>query len=249
MEVVFNDHSINCQFTEESFKNYIKNDILPIMKLLSEYDIDILKSYSTYSLDITNDKKLHDFMIMKGDPIIDRFKSKLSELAYKEPYWNNNIQTKDNVEYRCGIDIIPNCITEAYERCGLLFSFIQDNYDCRYIEILCDEQVNTVRNFCVYEALKAHLSDLGYILSWNKNSFYVNSIGYKFEIRFNEGHHNVAHFHLSNANEDASISIPDVDILAGKLSKKQKVESWALQNMDKIIDLWNMCHPENIVCV
>ena len=57
----------------------------------------------------------------------------------------------------------------------------------------------------------------------------------------------MAHFHLSNADESASLTIPDADIHKGELKNERKAVSWSLQNMDRIVELWNKYHPENPV--
>ena len=247
MEVLLNDKSIAMQFTEDTFMEYIKNEVLPIMKLLNDNNVTFLKEYSTYACLITSDKTVYDFITCKGNPIIDRFKDHLVQLTSVAPFWNDNPKTKTNVQYECAIEDIPNCITETYERSGMLFSLINGGYDDSYIELKCNEEKNGIRNFCKLIELKNHFAEIGYITLWNSNSFNVDSIGYKFEIRFREDNHNMPHFHLSNANESASISIPDADIIAGGLQKSQKAISWSIRNMENIVELWNQYHPEKIV--
>lgn len=247
MEVLLNDKSIAKQFTEDTFMGYIKNEVLPIMKLLNDNEITLLKEYSTYGRMITNEKTVYDFIICKGNPIIDRFKDHLVQLTSVAPFWNDDIKTKVDVQYKCTIKDIPNCITETHEREGMLFSLINGGYDDSYINLTCNEEKNSIRNFCKLIELKHHFAEIGFITLWNSNSFNVDCIGYKFEIRFREDNHSMPHFHLSNANESASISIPDADILAGYLQKSQKAISWSIRNMENIVALWNQYHPEKIV--
>lgn len=247
MEVLLNDKSIDMQFTEDTFMEYIKDEVLPIMKLLNDKDVILLKEYSTYACMITNEKTVHDLINCKGNPIIDRFKDHLVQLTSVAPFWNDDIKTKTNVQYVCDIKEIPNCITETYERSGTLFSLINGGYNDSYINLTCNGAKKSIRNFCKLNELKKHFAETGLITLWNSNSFNVDSIGYKFEIRFREDNHNMPHFHLSNANESASISIPDADIIAGGLQKSQKAISWSLRNMENIVALWNQYHPEKIV--
>lgn len=247
MEVLLNDKSIARKFTEDTFMEYMKNEVLRIMKFLNDKDVTLLKAYSTYACLITNEKTVYDFITCKGNPIIDRFKVHLVQLTSVEPFWNDNPKTKMNVKYECDIKDIPNCITETYERSGILFSLINGGYDDSYIELKCNEEKNSVRNFCNLTELEKYFDKIGHITLWNSNSFNVDSIGYKFEIRFREDNHNMPHFHLSNANESAWLSIPDADIIAGGLQKSQKAISWSIENMENIVKLWNQCHPEKIV--
>lgn len=246
MEAILNDASILGQFTEDSFVEYMRSEIVPMMKMLSEQNICLLKSYQTYGKMITEKQSLNDFIHKAGNPIIDRFKEYLVSLA-REPYWEDHPETDDGKMYICDIPDVPNCITEAYEREGMLFSFARGGYDGKELMISCDGEEVSVANFSTVEILKNCLIELGFIESWDRNSFYVRGLGYKFEIRFNEGHHNLAHFHLSNADESISLSIPDADILEGELKNVKKAVSWSLQNMDRIVELWNKHHPEKPV--
>ncbi len=222
MDILLNDNSIRGQFTDEAFLNYMRTEILPILKQLEEINAQLLKEYATYNKKVTREKTLLDFIHERGNPIIDKWKIYLVQLSATEPYWNDNIKTKENKEYMCDIATIPNCITEAYERGGMLFSFLEGGYSQEYADIKCDNEEKRVRNFITFQGLNSHLSDLGLIISWKSNSFYVSSIGYKFEIRFNEEHHNKAHFHLSSPEEAISLSIPDADVLAGGVKKSTK---------------------------
>lgn len=95
-------------------------------------------------------------------------------------------------------------------------------------------------------------STLQGILLISQNLEYVcglNGLGYKFEIRFNEENHKMAHFHVSKADYSASVSIPDADIIVGNLSgyDEKRIVSWALGNMDKIVKMWNDIHIDKKV--
>ena len=247
MEVLLNDKSIRMQFTEDTFIEYIRAELLPIMKMLVENNAALLKEYSTYNCKVTRRKTAYEFVNIKGNPIIDRIKDHLVQLTCIAPFWNDSICTRTDVDYICDIEEVPNCITEAYERKGILLSFINGGFDKTDIDIKCAGESEKVRNFYDLKGLKQHLSDLGMITLWNNNSFNVDSIGYKFEIRFREDNHNMPHFHLTSNDEAASISIPDADIIAGELRNPQKAISWSLQNMKNITELWNQYHPEKAV--
>lgn len=247
MEVLLNEKSIRMQFTEDGFIEYIRNEILPVMKILSDNHMALLKDYSTYDRRVTRDKTMHDFIQRKGNPLIDRLKDHLVQLACVAPFWNDNIHTREAVKYICDIREIPNCITETLERGGILFSFKNGKYDKNCVDVVCDGEKKEVRNFFDFNGLKRHLVELGLLIQWNSNSFYVGSIGYKFEIRFREDNHNMPHFHLSRTNEAASLSIPDADIIVGELKDSRKAISWSLQNMGNIAELWNQYHPDKKV--
>lgn len=249
MDILLNDKSINGQFTEENFLVYIQSDVIPCLNLFEKNNCLVYKEYDTYNLKITPDMKFADFFYIQGDPIINKLKTFLVQLTHDEPFWNNDIRTKTDISYSSIIEEIPNCITEAFERSGMLFSFYHYGFNDKYIELLRNGTCEKVRNSNTYNNLKDHFNELGIIDLWDKNSFIIKKIGYKFIIHFNEENHNIPHFHVETVNYMASLSIPDVDILAGSLptDDKRKIESWALMNMDKIIELWNKIHPHKLI--
>lgn len=243
MEVLLNDESLNGQYTEEEFIEFCKGDLIPILKELEQQRATLLKSYMTFSRMITPEKDVNRIIGIRGNPFLDSMRSYLVQLN-REPFWDSNIRTDLSKEYTCEISNVPNCITEAYARSGMLLSLKDERFLEKWIDIICDENESPIRNITTYDSCRHHLAELGYIVIWSKNSFEVKSIGYKFEIRFDEGHHNKAHFHLSNADEELSISIPDADILRGETVNRRMLISWSLNNMKQIVELWNKIHPE-----
>ena len=201
MEVLLNDESLNGQYTEEEFIEFCKNDLLPILSELDQYGMTLLKAYSTYSKMITSSESVRSILQIRGNPVLDRMKCYLVQLT-KDPFWENSIKTDLTLKYEGCISDVPNCFTEAYARDGLLLSFSDERFLEKWLDIICDEKVSKIRNIGTYDSCCFHLSELGYIVIWEKNSFFIKDIGYKFEVRFNEGHHNIAHFHLSNADEE-----------------------------------------------
>lgn len=242
MAVVLNEESINSQFNRDSFSKYAKDEIVPILQRLESLDIALLKNYNVYSKKVTADATLADLLRIQGDPAIDLIRVYLAQMQ-RAPYWNDDIRTDGNTIYITPISEIPNCITEAYERNGMVFS-LDTSIGQRYYQISVNGKPANVPVFAIKKELEDHLVNLKVIVRWDSNSFQVEAIGYKFEVRFNEGHHNYAHFHLSNADEELSIKIPDADIIEGETLNKRKIQSWALNNMDHIVDLWNRYHPE-----
>lgn len=249
MDIVLNEKSIDGQFTEESFFEYMQDEVIPSLELINKNNCCIYKEYSTYSRKITADKDFASMLRVQGNPIINKLRIYLIQLCNDEPYWNDAIMTNNGIKYSCDIKETPNCITEAYERNGMVFSFHHDRFISTYLELWRDGIRCKVRNSYKQKILKEHLEELGIIEVWNKNSFYIGDTGYKFEIRFNEGHHNIAHFHVTNVNYSASISIPDGDVIVGKLpfDMEKRIVSWGLRNMSQIIELWNKEHPDKKV--
>ena len=247
MEIIANDKSFIGQFDEQKFILYCKNELIPIFKELNKQNVSILKSYSTYSRLVTQDISLEVLLRTKGNFFIDNIRHYLIQLT-REPFWEDNTKTDFAITYPFDENDIPNCITEAMARKATLFSFKQGGYDNRTIEVLCGKEKSFINNFSTFEQCQSILAELGMLIVWgDSNSFNVKSLGYKFEIRFNEGHHNIAHFHMSNADEEVVISIPDADVLEGRSKNVKKIISWALDNMQHIKKLWNKYHPEMLV--
>lgn len=249
MDIVLNEKSLDGQFTYENFCDYMKQEIIPCLRLLEENSCVIYKEYGTYSRKITSSSCFTDFLKINGDPIVSEFKIYLHKLLSSEPYWNDSILTYKDATYICSIKEIPNCITETYERKGILLSFTHKDFNEPFLELIKNGEECKVCNAHNLKILKEHLNYAGIIHVWDKNSFYISEIGYKFEIRFDEKNHKKPHFHVSNADYSISLSIPDADILAGVMPSdmKNKVLSWGLRNMQHIVELWNKIHPNNIL--
>ncbi len=249
MDIILNEKSLDGQFTYEMFCEYMKQEVIPSLKLLEEYDCSVYKEYSTYKRKITKQYSLADILKMQGDPVVNKFKVYLHKLSDSKPYWNDSAATCEDVQYVCTIGEIPNCITETCERDGILFSFLHSAYGEMYLELLRNGRKCSVRNADKLAALKEHLSQAGIMQIWDKNSFYISDIGCKFEIRFNEKNHKVPHFHISDADYSISLSIPDMDVLAGELSSgmENKVRAWGLRNIQHIVELWNKIHSDHMV--
>lgn len=249
MDVLFNDYSVCGQFTDDVFEEYMREDVLPIMEQLKESGAVLLKEYETYAKYITKEKKFIDYIHERGNPIWDKFRICLLALSSEKPFWNDDMKTRSEKEYICEVQNIPNCFTEAYERNGILMSFRNSCFDQECILIRCDGKESGIHNFSTIESLKKLLKELGLLVSWEKNSFFVPELRCKFEIRFQEDNHNKPYFHLTDTAgvQAVSLSIPDADVLAGSLSNISKAISWSLQNMRLIMELWNRIHPEKRV--
>ena len=245
MEIIINDESLVGQYNETEIIDYCANELIPILDDIEKIDGSILKAYDTYQKYITPVSRVNDliYKYQRMDPIVDRLKMYLIQLT-KDPFWNDNINTDCEKVYTTPIISVPNCITEAYERKGLLFSFDNAVFARPTVKIKCDGHDCLVRNFYTHKELVAHLTDLNLINTWGKNSFVVPGLGYLFEVRFREDNHKQAHFHMSKAGYSISLSIPDCDVLAGSSPDKSKIVSWAFANMKNIVNLWNTIHPE-----
>lgn len=249
MDIILNEKSIDGQFTKRDFVSYMGDEIIPCMKKMEETGCTLFKSYDTYKRMVTENISLGGILREWYIPEIIAFKRYLVQLYQDEPFWNTSIQTKNDVEYKSVLDELPNCITEAYERNGAVFSFMHHGFLERVFELQCNGKTAQVKNFYDEDSLSDILHNLGFIDVWNRNSFYILDGKYKFEIRYREDNHNAAHFHISCGGYGISLSIPDADTLAGELpgGNERKVVAWALRNMDKIRELWNRIHPERKV--
>lgn len=249
MDIILNEKSIDGQFTKENFMLYMCDEIIPCMKKMEETGCTLFKAYNTYERMVTEHTSLGEMIGEWHVPEIVAFKRYLVQLYRDEPFWNASVQTKNDVEYISVLDELPNCITEAYERNGAVFSFRHQRFVARVFELLCNGKAVQVNNFYDKASLSDLLHNLGFSDFWDRNSFYILDGKYKFEIRYRENNHNVAHFHISYGEYGISLSIPDADKLAGKLpmGDEGKAVAWALRNMDEIIKLWNRVHPERKV--
>ena len=71
----------------------------------------------------------------------------------------------------------------------------------------------------------------------------------KFEVRSNEGHHNVAHFHITvKGKGQGSYRIDNLEPIQTNLDSKTEktVLEWADANRNLLVDTWNSFHGNRI---
>lgn len=89
----------------------------------------------------------------------------------------------------------------------------------------------------------------GEIISFMEEVFLIMEIrerlttirGIKFEVRSREQNHSKPHIHASYDKYEISIAIPDGNVLAGNLPKKQQriAEEWVRAHADELLGKWN----------
>lgn len=250
MDVVLNDKSLCGQFTEENFDSFMAKEMIPSMKIMKEYNCSFYKKMDTYNRKITPTTTLMNYMRLRGNPTVARFKMFLSQLYREDPFWDNSPSTDQQADYKCDRlknQEIPNCISEVLEREGILFSFPYSDFDVDKITVSKDGKENFIKNVNSYSSFNRQLTELGVVEKWFCNSFMIE-LNYKFEIRFEEKNHNVAHFHVSNTDYAASYEIGNWKRLAGKLpgADERIILDWAEKNNELIKNLWNDIHGERI---
>lgn len=251
MDIIFNEESLCGQFnSKEEFFEYLRSEVIKCWKELEKFRCELYSAQDSYKCKVANDLDLMS-LLKETAPEVVRLKTLLIQL-YKGPYWQENSQTKDDVDYKSKIKKTPNCITEAHERGGIVFSFIKSEFEGKWLDLTCEVKGNDTKNYSVpnfveFKQLDEHLIDKS--LKWKSNSFDIQELNMKFEIRFGENNHNTPHFHLSNiqSKEEVSVEIPSFKILSGKCKNHNNIKAWANSNKMLIIDLWNRYHPDKYV--
>lgn len=249
MDILLNEDSLHGQYTNDGFSEYMLDTMIPCLKLMECNLCTIYKKSDIYSMNVTKDNTLYDLLVQRGDPVISKFKIFLHRMCSEEPFWDTNPATNLEDSYEC--DKIgnnsPNCITEVYERKGILYSFLMQEYTIDEILLIKNGYQSSVRNSYDINSLKKHMSELGLIEIWNVNSFDI-VLGYKFEIRFREENHNVAHFHISKNDMSASYDIQKMSKIVGEIpiEDEKNILKWATTHYEQIKDLWNRYHAKRI---
>ena len=244
MDIILNEKSLEAQFTQEGFLEFLQNQLISILKLLDEHKCILYKKSDAYSYKVTPRQSLFELMKVKGDPAIDRVKTYLHRLYNEEPFWDLQSLYDAKKKYNCNcFDEIPNCAIEAYERGAIILSFENDRFLVDYIDIVVDQESNKVRNCYCLKKMEFHFTELGIIQKWQKNSFRIER-GYLFEIRFREDNHSKPHFHVTKNENSASYAIPELTKLAGCIENddEKAILTWAQESLDKIIEQWNLIH-------
>ena len=155
MEIVFNDYSLNSQFTStESFADSLTVHTLPLLELLSHNSSVVLKKYESYNLKITPQVTLNDFLTsnqFKGYTESQKLRSLLVDLIC-DPYWEDNPKSKIESIYETTYTGSfsggkPNCFSEAYARDKVLLSVENSIFQNNLVGIVRDGISDYINNF------------------------------------------------------------------------------------------------------
>lgn len=137
MELILNELSFDGQFqTREEFISYVLDVLIPMMNIIIEKEIPLLKKSDIYNMRISGENTLQDFLIMTNEPAMSLLKSSIVNLAYCEPYWDLTVESDLGVSYEYPVVAEePNCFTEVIERLDTLISLPHPFYTMD--KILC----------------------------------------------------------------------------------------------------------------
>ena len=245
MELILNDYSLNGQFENtDDFIDDLYVNIIPCLYFAEQENYVLLKSYTSYNSQVTKNQKLNEIIReSKGSAEIQRFKSFLSQLAFTEPYWDDDKKTPKNIK--------ASCLTECYFRSGILLSFCHDDYSNKEIYVSINNNKSILLNAHSKKMLLENLHKLG-VYNLN-NSFIIPVKNLKIEIRTSEPHHNEPHIHITNKSTGTEVSIllKDFTIKVGGFKKDDKdfFYEWLNSNNNKIHlkELWNYYHEDKPV--
>ena len=170
MGMIINDFSINGQFADrDAFCDSILDKTIPVFDVLKDFDIEVLKSWNTYSLMVTQDESLNDIMRSRGKAEITKLKSQLKEIFFDEPYWDDDVKSKAGSIYECEFtdELEGYCLAEALERKFPVISFEHDNFKDDKIFLKRDEIEENILNVYDYQNLLETLKNTGKITPFN----------------------------------------------------------------------------------
>lgn len=148
MGVIINEFSLDGQFNDiDDFLDSLNDSTLPMLDRLKELRINILSSYNSYALLVTKDKSLHDMMTIRSSAEIGKFKRKLQELLYDDPFWDTDMKSTSGI-YECDYteERSGYCLAEAIERNFPVLSFEHIKFKEKLIEIKKNSEINYIKN-------------------------------------------------------------------------------------------------------
>ncbi len=155
MELILNDFSLDGQFKGvEDFADYIRDVLAPLLDVIVENQMKLLKKSDFYNAVVTAELSLNDLMMMANEPAISLLKRYIVNLGYCDPYWDDDMATKEEVQYEYPIyKEEPNCFTEVIERRGTLISFEHPDYREEKIGCLRNKKRMDISNISRIEQL------------------------------------------------------------------------------------------------
>lgn len=214
MSVIINDLSIDGQFSDvDEFCDKILEQTIPILDILNNLDINILKSYNTYDLNVTKEEKLINIMRLRGRPEITKLKSQLSKIFLDEPYWDSDIKSNTGSIYECEFtdELEGYCIAEALEREVPVLSFEHEKFNNDKILIKKDDIEKNVLNIYDNKNALDTFRDIGKI-----SSFEYLCEKYKLKDSFGLS---IGKNLFNDFVEEAGLLQEDVDIIIDDINK------------------------------
>lgn len=160
MDIILNDKSLDGQFSSiDDFTDSVFEHTIPILNLMDEKKMRLLKSQDTYNGQVTEDRTLIElFRIQSNSPELTMLKKLLVAKLCEEPFWEDDCRSDKTAIY--SLDKVelekPNCITEAFERNGMLLSFQHDKFLKGTLSIEKNGRVDKVRNAYKKEQVLEH---------------------------------------------------------------------------------------------
>ena len=154
MEFVFNDYSVDAQFTSvEEFVDILAEKTIPVLEFLNVRGDILLKSYESYGRPITSKVTMYDFLKsnhFRGFPEAQKLKSLLNKLIVN-PFWETDAKTDRSSLYYCEFvgsfsGDSPNCFSEAFERDKLLLSVEHSKFNSNEIGFQKNGELQKIHN-------------------------------------------------------------------------------------------------------
>ena len=159
MDVVLNELSLDAQYVSDEAFFADLQVLLPLTTLLNKLDnVALLKSQDLWSCKVSTVKTLQDFLYVKGNPFLTKFKSDLLRLGMSPPYWETDRRhiCVDDYTYQ-GKDICNSGLAEAVEREQLVLSFGHHNFSTDKLTV---QKNSTNVSICNFHTLKGTLLSL-----------------------------------------------------------------------------------------
>ncbi|HFU3799123.1 TPA: hypothetical protein ACGO0I_000121 [Streptococcus suis] len=242
MEIILNENSLVGQYENlYMFKEYLENIFIPFYH--GTRSSMFYSKSDFYSRNITPSVTLHQFItsgVAKGMSA----KQTLLRMIQNGHFWDLNSQKDEYSEYVCeSFELFSDCIFEALERDGLVYSFLPSDFDVEDILVKKNGEESRVKNIRSLDDFKVVES------RFSSNKIEVNS-RYKAVVYKNEANH-PPHFHIINKHGEklGAYQLPFLerrDILI-PFSDEQKLNSWIGNNLERLIELWNTVHDDRLI--
>lgn len=130
MELILNELSFDGQFqTQDDFVDYVLDTLIPLLDIVIENRVPLLKKSDIYNCKITREATMQDLLMKANEPSMSLLKSYIVNLGYCEPYWDVSSLTDPAVEYEYPASAEElNCFTEVIERGAKLLSLRHQLY-------------------------------------------------------------------------------------------------------------------------
>lgn len=260
MDILINELSLDGQFRDEDDFLDNLNNLLPIIKIIENFEFLLFKNNLFFESSITVSKKLRDIIYLRNDKV-RRLKSFLLKLSHSPPFWNNTqIHNCNTDSYTFNTNnICDTSLAETSQRDKIVISFNHNDFSNILLDIEKNSSILKIYNITDKKLFLDYLLNINEIdtLNYCKEKFKNTNLnfslledGYGFDILdSNQKNEFINSFNMFSAMTWDNISNSDgLEYKKYNKPKKKKLKAWFREGTYKDTDIYKFRTTQGYRC-